>query len=60
MMRDLANHLWQSTFFAIAAALLTIAFRRNRANVRFWLWFSASLKFFVPFALLISFGSRFN
>jgi len=60
MMRDLANHLWQSTFFAIAAALLTIAFRRNRANVRFWLWFSASLKFFVPFALLISFGSRFD
>jgi bla regulator protein blaR1 len=58
MMRELANHLWQSTLFAAAAGLLTLAFRKNRASVRYWLWFSATLKFFVPFALLISLGSH--
>src|SRR5260370_27035612 len=52
------NHLWQSTIFAAVAWLLTIAFRQNRAHVRYWLWFSASVKFFVPFALLINLGSR--
>jgi multidrug efflux pump subunit AcrA (membrane-fusion protein)/Zn-dependent protease with chaperone function len=50
------NHLWQSTLFALAVALLTLACRRNRAQVRYWLWLSASLKFLVPFALLISLG----
>jgi beta-lactamase regulating signal transducer with metallopeptidase domain len=52
------THLWQSTFFACVAGLLTLAFRKNRAQVRYWLWLSASLKFFVPFALLIGFGTR--
>jgi len=53
-----ADHLWQSTMLAAAAALLTMAFRRNRAQVRYWLWLSASLKFLVPFALLMSLGSH--
>jgi len=52
------NHLWQSTLFAFAAGLLTVAFRKNRASVRYWLWFSASFKFFVPFSLLMSLGSH--
>lgn len=52
----LTAHLWQSTVFAILAALLTLPFRKNRAHVRYWLWLSASLKFFIPFSLLISFG----
>lgn len=52
----LTNHLWQSTLFAIAAGLLTLALRKNRAQVRYWLWFTASLKFFVPFWLLMSLG----
>ena len=60
MMRELANHLWQSSLFAVMAGLLAIALRRNRAAVRFWIWFSASVKFFLPFALLITFGSRFD
>jgi bla regulator protein blaR1 len=51
------NHLWQSTVFATLAAILTLAFRRNRAQVRYWLWLSASLKFLIPFALLMSLGS---
>jgi len=41
MIAELSTHLWQSTLFAAAAALLTLAFRNNRAKVRFWLWLSA-------------------
>jgi beta-lactamase regulating signal transducer with metallopeptidase domain len=58
MIGELMTHLWQSTFFAVVAGLLTLAFRKNRAQVRYWLWLSASLKFFIPFALLIGLGSR--
>jgi bla regulator protein BlaR1 len=54
----MTNHLWQSTLFAIAAWLLTIAFRKNRAQVRHWLWFSASFKFLIPFSLLMALGSQ--
>ena len=58
MIGQLTNHLWQSTLFAAAAGLLILAFRKNRARVRFWLCFSASLKFLVPFTLLMSLGSH--
>ena len=58
MTGEMANHLWQSTLFALVAACLTVAFRNNQARVRYWLWFSASLKFFVPFAVLIGVGSQ--
>jgi bla regulator protein BlaR1 len=51
------NHLWQSTWFAIAAGLLTLAFRKNRAQVRYWLWLVASIKFLLPFSILMSLGS---
>jgi bla regulator protein blaR1 len=57
MTQTLAAHLWQSTLFALAAGLMTAAFRGNRAQVRYWLWLSASLKFLVPFALLLNLGS---
>jgi hypothetical protein len=59
MLRELASHVWQSTLFAAVVALLTLAFRRNRAQVRYWLWFSASFKFFIPFSLLVSLGRHF-
>ncbi|PYT28844.1 MAG: hypothetical protein DMG57_13510 [Acidobacteria bacterium] len=58
MIGELTNHLWQSTWFAVAAGLLTAAFRKNRAQVRHWLWFSASFKFLLPFALLVTLGSH--
>jgi uncharacterized protein (TIGR03435 family) len=58
MMGELTNHLWQSTVFAVAAGFLILAFRRSRAQVRYWVWFAASVKFLVPFWLLISLGSR--
>ena len=54
----LINHLWQSTLFAGLAAVLTLAFRENRAQVRYWLWFSASVKFLLPFVLLTMLGRR--
>src|SRR5580704_15258061 len=53
-----ANHLWQSTVFAILAALLTLTLRKNHARARCWLWQAASLKFLVPFSLLIGLGSH--
>lgn len=56
----LANHLWQSTLFAAAAALLSLAFRKQRAQVRYCLWLATSVKFLVPFALLVGIGSQFE
>ena len=52
------NHLWQSTLFALAAGLLTLALRKNHARARYWLWLVASLKFLVPFSLLTDLGNR--
>src|SRR5580765_835753 len=52
MIGALSNHLWQSTVFAAAVALLAVAFRENRARVRYALWLAASVKFLVPFAML--------
>jgi bla regulator protein BlaR1 len=54
----IANHLWQSTLFAGAAGLLTLIFRKNPASVRHWIWVAASLKFLVPFSLLVTLGSN--
>lgn len=54
------NHLWQSTVFAAAAGLLTLLSRRNRAQVRYWLWLTASVKFLVPFSLLIGLGGHWT
>jgi bla regulator protein BlaR1 len=53
----LANHLWQSTLFAITAGLLTLVLRKSRARVRYGLWLAASVKFLVPFSLLVGIGS---
>src|SRR5215471_10483959 len=50
-------HLWQSSLFAGLAWALTTALRRNGAHVRYWIWFAASLKFLIPFALLVRAGS---
>jgi uncharacterized protein (TIGR03435 family) len=56
MINAVTNHLWQSTVFAIGVGLLTLAFRKNRAEVRYWLWFGASLKFLIPFSLGLTLG----
>jgi bla regulator protein blaR1 len=54
----IANHLWQSTLFAIAAGLLTLILRQNHARARHWIWLTASVKFLIPFSMLVSAGSR--
>jgi uncharacterized protein (TIGR03435 family) len=50
------DHLWQSTLFAGVAWVVTLALRRNRAQVRYWVWFTASVKFLAPLALLVALG----
>ena len=57
MIPALLNHLWQSTLFAGLAALLTLLLRRNRARTRYWIWLAASMKFLIPFSLLVQAGS---
>jgi bla regulator protein BlaR1 len=57
-MTALLNHLWQSSLFALAAGLLTLPLKCNPARVRYWLWFAASVKFLIPFALLVDVGNR--
>ena len=52
------NHLWQSTLFAAVAASLTLSLRKNQARVRYRLWLAASVKFLIPFSLLISLGGH--
>ena len=56
----IGNHLWQSTLFAVVAGLLTLMLRKNQARARYWIWLAASLKFLIPFSLLVSVGGRFG
>jgi uncharacterized protein (TIGR03435 family) len=56
----LGNHLWQSTLFSAAAGLLVLTLRKNHARARYWLWLAASLKFLIPFSLLVGIGSDFG
>ncbi len=55
-----ADHVWQSTLFAGVAALLALALRKNRAHTRYWLWLGASLKFLIPFSLIVSAAGQFE
>jgi bla regulator protein blaR1 len=56
----IANHLWQSTLFAATAGLLTLLLKKNSARMRYSLWLLASLKFLVPFSLLVALGSQIH
>ena len=52
----IANHVWQSTAFADLAVILSLAFRNNRARVRYVIWLLASCKFLVPLSALVALG----
>ncbi len=52
----IADHLWQSSVFAVAAVVLMLSLRKAPARVRYAVWFAASVKFLVPFALFIRLG----
>ncbi|WP_158820381.1 M56 family metallopeptidase [Granulicella sp. S156] len=54
----LVNHLWQSTLLTAAVWLLTLALRKNRARIRYWLWLAGSIKFLIPFSLMVILGSH--
>ncbi len=54
----LVNHLWQSTAIVGIAWMLAWALRKNRARARYWVWMTASVKFLVPFSLLMMAGAR--
>src|SRR5580700_9397870 len=54
----LGDHLWQSTLFAFTSGALTVFLRNNHARARYWLWLAASLKFLVPFSVLVGIGSH--
>jgi bla regulator protein blaR1 len=55
---SLLTHLWQSTLCVFVAWLLTLALKNNRASVRYWVWLAASVKFLIPFSLLVSGGAE--
>ena len=57
MIQALLNHLWQSTLVVIVVGVWAWLLREHRAALRYWLWFSAAVKFLVPFSLLIVLGS---
>lgn len=52
------DHLWQSTWFALCAGALTWTLRNNDARLRHAVWCAATLKFLVPFSLLVSLGQQ--
>jgi uncharacterized protein (TIGR03435 family) len=52
----LVNHLWQSTMVTLIAWLLALTLRGNQARTRYWIWMIASVKFLLPFSLLIAAG----
>jgi bla regulator protein blaR1 len=58
LISGVADHLWQSTLFALCAGLLTLMLRHNQASERYWLWFAASLKFLLPFWLFSALGNQ--
>jgi bla regulator protein BlaR1 len=58
MIPGLVAHLWQSTLFVGAVWLLALTLRKNHAQVRYRIWFIASVKFLIPFSLLVGLGAR--
>jgi uncharacterized protein (TIGR03435 family) len=52
----LVNHLWQSTVVTLVAWFLAWNLRGNQARMRYWVWMIASVKFLIPFSLLIAVG----
>jgi uncharacterized protein (TIGR03435 family) len=56
----LANHLWQSTVVTGIAWLLSLSLRQNHARLRYWVWMIASVKYLIPFSLLIAAGESLH
>ena len=54
---SLKDHLWQTTVFSLGAVLVALAMRKNYARNRYWIWLTASVKFLIPFSILVSVGT---
>lgn len=57
LQHSLLNHLWQSTGILFLVWGLTLCLSKQRASIRYVLWFFASAKFLVPFSLLMELGN---
>ena len=57
LVAPLADHLWQSTLFALLIATVARMLRKNRPQMRHSLWLCASAKFLIPFSLLAALGA---
>jgi bla regulator protein blaR1 len=55
---NITAHLLESTLFAAAAATATLLLRNNHARTRHRLWLAASVKFLLPFSLLVGWGTQ--
>jgi TonB family protein len=58
MIFALGRHLFESTIFALLAAILTLALHKRGAATRHALWFIAVVKFAVPVATLSAVGLK--
>ncbi len=58
MSAALLDHLWQSSLVALGAWILTFHLRNNSARLRFGVWLAASIKFLIPFSLLVLIGEQ--
>ena len=54
----LANHLWQTTAVVAIVWAITSVLRSNSASLRFRFWLLASMKFLLPFSLLVAAGQH--
>jgi hypothetical protein len=57
MLTAAIDHLWQSTLFLVAIALVARWMKADAARVRSALWVAASIKFLVPLSLLVTLGT---
>src|ERR1700743_2421700 len=56
-MNAAANHVLQSTLFALLACLINLTLlRKNSPQSRYAVWLAASVKFLIPFAALSALG----
>ena len=53
-----ADHLWQTTLFALVVLVASFALRRGPARLRHNFWLLASAKFIVPAALFVFFAQQ--
>ena len=58
MLEFIIDHLWQSTLIVVLAWGATRSLKRYGAHWRYRIWFAASMKFLVPFAVFVQLGAQ--